>query len=367
MNRALKIAGWLWCIGSAYNALMAIGAGKPLVAIAFFISAALAAPPSWHVLARYGVQATRPIKAVAIVGAWLVGVIILLATSPHLPVVPAEGKGPVAEPVAAAPIEGPATCDGIPTTPKDFAVREAAPLHERADAQSDQVSIPFGADQQMRPVSIDPTMPVREMCRSRDWSYVSILQLPSDIGRGRGWVPTAKLRPVSTDKRGRRIYGPADFEWPDGSLRYQKAVLTVVNRIMAQNPKCDAFNSQSLLLDKDRAGALFKVACFGADEQVVDFRPDDATNNRSFVPIDPIDETTARNACEAAAKQRAAHPSTIDISTSDGEFHSYAGGITSYRTTFTAKNSFNLELKYAIQCGFEGAKFTKVDIQETAD
>lgn len=276
-------------------------------------------------------------------------------------------KAAASKTATVVPREGATTCDGIKASPKDFAVLEGAPLHERADAQSAQVSMPFGVDREVKTVSIDTTMQVREMCRSGGWSFIHILQLPSDIGNGEGWVPTAKLRPVSTDKNGRRIYEAADFEWPEGSAPYRKAIITVANRIMAQNSKCDAINGQSVLLDKDRAGALIKLACFGADEQVVEFRPDDATNNRSFAPIDPIDETTARTACEDAAKQRTAHPSTVDISTFDGEFHSYAGGITSYRTTFTAKNSFNLELKYTIQCGFEGNKFTAVDIQESTD
>lgn len=362
----LKVGGWLWCMVAAIIAVSLLSKGYALSAFAFGLSAFLAvAPRSWNLFAPSGVQVSRKAKLGFVGGAAVGGMIIALID--FAPPATAPTKVADAQGVAMASPEGPSTCDGITAASRDFAVLEGAPLQERADAQSGQVSIPFGVNKDMKPVSIDPTMPVREICRSGKWSFISILQLPSDIGNGKGWVPTDKLRPVETDKSGRRIYEAADFEWPDGSKPYRKSALAVVNRIMAQNPRCDAFGSQALLFDKDRAGALFKVACFGATEQVVDFRPDDATNGRSFAPVDPLDEKTAREACWNAAKERATHPSTVDISTFGGQFYSDDSGGTSYRTTFTAKNSFNLTLNYTILCSFKGSRFADVDIQETAE
>lgn len=364
-NIVLTTSGWIWCAVMGLVAIALLLTGSALAAVGFGISSFLAAPPSWRVLARYGIHATRRVKAAAVVGAWIAGSFAAGGLSSSI--AGGEGQDAVGGPVRTTSDAGPMTCEGIKSLPKDFAVRQDAPLRERADAGSAQVSIPFGVAHDLKPVSIDTTMAVREACRSGKWSYVTILQLPSDIGKGKGWVPTADLRPVKTDKNGRRIYGPADFEWVDGSLRYQKAILTVANRVMAQNPKCDAFNSQSILMDRDRAGPLIKLACFGQPEQIVDFRPDDATNGRSFAPVDPIDERTAREACWAAAKERATHPSTVDISTFGGQFQPYEGGTASYRTTFSAKNSFNLTLNYTISCSFKGNEFTGVDIQESSD
>jgi hypothetical protein len=364
----LIVFSWLWCALASIIGISSLPMGRVVVALTFFAAAILVAPPSWPMLARFGVHAPpRVIRVMLVVGAWVLAFIAIVATDPHLPKGRAGIAGIPAQTAAPLAIEGPSTCDGIKAAPRDFAVREGAPLQERADAQSGQVSIPFGVGKEMKPVSIDPTMPVRELCRSGKWSFVSILQLPSDIGNGKGWVPTGKLRPVETDKGGRRIYEVADFEWPDGSKPYRKSALAVVNRIMAQNPRCDAVGSQALLFDKDRAGALFKVACFGATEQVFDFRPDDATNGRSFAPVDPIGEKAAREACWNAATERANHPSTVDISTFGGQFQSDDSGGASYRTTFTAKNSFNLTLNYTILCTFKGSNFVGVDIQETAE
>ena len=364
---ALKVFGIIWCVVMATIAFALAVTGSIFPALWFAISAILASPPTWRILSRYGVAATRKVQVVSVVGTYLVGAVVGFAINPHPfgVVTPGSGGSTTHASISASP-EGAATCEGIAGSSKDFAVANGGPLRERADDKSAQVTMAFGITKEVKPVAIDTTMPVRELCRSGQWSFISILQLPSDIGNGKGWVPTRDLRPVSTDKSGRRIYGPSDFEWPDGSKPYRKAVLTVVNRVMSQNPRCDAFNSQSILMDKDRAGPLFKAACFGATEQIVDFRPDDATNGRDFTPVDPIDEKTARVACWDAAKARASHPSTVDIATFDGQFQSDDSGGSSYRTTFTAKNSFNLTLNFTILCTFKGAKFVDVDVNETA-
>lgn len=339
--------------------------GHPLPAIACCMSGFFAVPPGWRMLAGLGIHATRKIKAVAVIGTWIIAATIAAATN----ALPQSPTGvPARKPAAVAAVEGPETCEGIRARPKQFAVLHGAPLHERADAQSEQVSIQIGSEPQPKPVSTDLTMTVREQCRSGNWSYVSILQLPSDIGKARGWVPTASLRPVNTDIDGRRIYGPEDFDWPDGSLRYQKAILTVVNRVMAQNSKCDAFNPQSILMDKDRAGVLIKAACYGEEEQIVEFRPDDATNGRSFMPAAPVvatDERTALAYCQTALRERATHPSTVEIGY--GTFVAQSNGTATYRTTFTAKNAFNLTLKFATLCRFLGDELIDIDIQEAVE
>ena len=247
----------------------------------------------------------------------------------------------------------------------DHAVRQDAPLRERADGQAAQVMMAFGTDPQPKPVSIDATMPVREICRAGEWSEVRVLLLPSDIGRARGWVPTSVLRAVKTDENGRRVYEEADFEWPAGTAKHKRAILTVANRVMAQNPKCEAFNDQSILIGKDQDGVTIKAACFGEPEQIVNFRPEDATNERSFAPVEPITKEAARNACQHAATIRASHPSTVDVSIFDATFTPYDDGDATYRTTFTAKNAFNLELNFAIECHFTGSEVTDVEIQET--
>jgi len=60
-------------------------------------------------------------------------------------------------------------------------------------------------------------------------------------------------------------------------------------------------------------------------------------------------ERAAISACELAAKMRATHPSTVSFS----YFHvSYVPG--RVESTFTARNSFNLETTHRIVCDFDG-------------
>ena len=167
---ALKICGWLWCAIMAISAISLFVTGSVLAGLAYGASAFLATPPSWRVLARYGIQATRKMKAVAVFGASILGGLTLATTAPPISN-KAVSNASVAEPPSGLPSnEGPSTCEGIKSTPRDFAVLEDAPLRERADAQSGQVSIPVGVDQGDTSVAIDTTMPVREMCRSGKWS-----------------------------------------------------------------------------------------------------------------------------------------------------------------------------------------------------
>ena len=246
----------------------------------------------------------------------------------------------------------------------DYAVENRAPLRSAADPKASQMQLYLGTSGELTPVEIDSSMAVRELCHAGEWSEVQVLQLPSDIGRAHGWVPSASLRKVKTTASGRRIYDADDFEWPAGSNRYKTAALTVINRVMAEDPTCDAFNTQSILVEKDRKGVLLKAACFGEPEQIVEFRPADATNGRSFAPVVPVSLDAASFACLAAARKNAVHPSTVDMSIMGATFTPHDDGSASYLTTFTAKNSFNLELQYSIECLFRGNELTFSSVEE---
>ena len=291
------------------------------------------------------------------IGLTLLGVLLLSRS----------GDRPVAGEAATAAVQGGAPCGGNGrATMMDFAVQTTTALRSRPDKHSDLVSMPFGADQTARPVSIDHTMPVRELCRSGDWSEVRVLMLPSDIGRAEGWVPTAVLRPVKTGRNGRRIYNAADLEFSDGSHRYEAATLAVINRVMEQDPKCDAINTL-ILVDKDSTGARLHFSCFGEPERSIDFSSADASNGRDFTPAQPVEAIKGADAilkCEDAARERLSHPSTADFAMLDVDFKSFDNGAATYSTTVTARNGFNLELKYQVVCEFTGSELTDIKMDE---
>ena len=68
--------------------------------------------------------------------------------------------------------------------------------------------------------------------------------------------------------------------------------------------------------------------------------------------------------CESAARDRIVHPSTADFSILGRGFKSFDDGTAIFATTFTARNSFNLELEYQVACDFTGSTLTDVKIVE---
>ena len=104
---------------------------------------------------------------------------------------------------------------------------------------------------------------------------------------------------------------------------------------------------------------------FHTAEQIVDFRPEDATNGRSFAPIAPVLSTEERTAlvyCETARAERAAHLSSVEIDA--GTFKLHSDGSSTYETSFTTKNYFNLTLEYEDRSSFRGSTLEDVQIRE---
>jgi hypothetical protein len=262
-----------------------------------------------------------------------------------------------------------ASCDeGEKVTGVDFAVRSSSPLLDTPDETGTPVTVTFGPANISVPVAVDQSVSVREVCRKDEWSKVRVLLLPDPIGSTTGWVPSNTLKAVRTNAQGRRLYQAADLQWPAGSAPHRRTFLAVANRIMEQNPKCDAINDQSLSVERDTGGTLLKIACYGAEEQAFDFRPADASNGRSFAPVAPIaavDKQQARNACQSAALRLASHPSTVDFHYTGETFDTFGNGGARFTTTLTARNSFNLELTHRATCEFRGNTLQDVQLSET--
>jgi len=211
--------------------------------------------------------------------------------------------------------------------------------------------------------AIDEQSDVRELCRAGNWSKVRVASSSVE-----GWVPSSALQKVKTSGSGRRIYTAADFEWPIGSAPARPAVLTIINRIIEQNPKCEAIDRQSLTMNGSGKGATFLIGCDGGEgDQSFEFTAADASNGRSFAPekpIDPINKSEAREACQNAVTNAANHPSTVDFSMFDTTFDTFGNGEARYTIAFSAKNSFNLELTYIAHCEFKGEKLTSFVLTE---
>ena len=250
--------------------------------------------------------------------------------------------------------------DGGKVTQTAYAVAEEGIL--RKLPQAGPPSVPFMSKGKAVPAPIDPSMTVRELCRKGNWSEVLIVTLPGhDL---QGWVPSDKLRKVPSDASGRRVYLVQDIKWPKDVGPEKPAVVKLINRIMQQRPECQAMDTNKLTLIGRASRGTFTVRCFaGKDMKPFEFRAVDAVNMRSFAKVEPMDETDAVTECRIAAEKSAMHPSTVDFDMYY-TYDDWGEGRTQVHTFFTAKNSFNLELRHEAICDFVGTTLENIGFKE---
>ena len=213
---------------------------------------------------------------------------------------------------------------------------------------------------------VDTSTTVKIVCTHEGWSKVSIIA-PEWLNFVTGWVPNSALRTIAYTEDGARVYVESDFNWDDDTSKHKKQIVAVVNKIARQHENCPDPGSVFKSVERSEPGApVFFVMCgTGMDVFNVWFRPEDAENGKVFDAVRPISESDAADACEVAAKTATAHPSTVDFSRFlNLSYVTYINGRARLTSTFTAKNSFNLELEFKISCLFEGNEMVENSIDE---
>ena len=166
----------------------------------------------------------------------------------------------------------------------------------------------------------------------------------------------------------RRVFVEADFYWDDDTSAFKPQIIAVVNKISRENVNCPDPDPQSVAKsDRSSPNApVFFVTCgSGMDVFNVWFSPDDAKSDKTLNAVLPPSETSAVSACEQTAVNAASHPSTVKFSrVMSLSFETFKNGNARVRSSFTAKNAFNLETKYDIICEFTGSEMSGVSITE---
>lgn len=162
-------------------------------------------------------------------------------------------------------------------------------------------------------------------------------------------------------------YKAADFMWFEDTSPYKDQIVILVNKIENENTNCETADTTSVAQSGSRSkpgDPVFFVTCdSGSGPFNVWFRPGDA--EKVFTALRPIERHAAANACEAYAKSAATYSSTVKFSRlMDLGFSTYPSGRARVVSSFTAKNGFNLELKYKIDCLFEGSNLLEANIFE---
>lgn len=203
--------------------------------------------------------------------------------------------------------------------------------------------------------SIDNSTTVETQCIDGDWARVRVAT-PEWLKEHVGWVERSALAPPL--KPGEvRDFVDADFVWDKDTKNVKTMIIRTVNRIQREDPRCKtaiypSSVAKSMTESKAQKKPVYFVNCGdGAESVNVYFdakRVDDPT---PFRAPGHIDRMRATDLCEAYAKANATHPSTVDFSRLlDLSISEHPNGRTRVISSFTAKNSFNLELKFRINC-----------------
>jgi len=166
-----------------------------------------------------------------------------------------------------------------------------------------------------------------------------------------------------------KTFTEKDFYWDDATTPYKEIIIKGVNKVYKENSRCKIIDPSSAYISSSKGtknNPVFYVTC-GKGQNTFNafFSKKDVEKATKLVAKKHIKESKAISLCEAYAKEKAVHPSTVkfskltDISTTE-----HANGRTTVLSTFTAKNTLNLKLKYDITCLFDKKGLIEANISE---
>ncbi len=219
-------------------------------------------------------------------------------------------------------------------------------------------------------VTIDNSVTVFEECSQGKWSKIRVTD-PDYLSQShRGWVLSKVLRGKKVDSSGVEVFTAADFVFDNKTRPYESTIIAGVNKIHRENARCKTIDASSAYISSSKGSAsnpVFYVTC-GKDAKVfnVFFSKSEVEGDKQFRAKQHISKSNATDLCENYAKSSANHPSTVDFSRiMDLSIYESPNGRTRVTSTFTAKNSFNLELKYVISCLLDSSGLIEADITES--
>ncbi len=168
-------------------------------------------------------------------------------------------------------------------------------------------------------------------------------------------VPSTTLHQRKIDASGMEVFTEEDLVLDESELPYKRIILTGVNKIHREISQCKDIDISTAGIAPNqgtKTDPVFFVTCGKALNAFnVYFSKSDVEKGKEFHAPAHVNKEMAINLCESYTKSQATHPSTVDFSrTIDLATTEYANGRTRIDSTFTAKNSFNLKLKYRISC-----------------
>lgn len=218
-------------------------------------------------------------------------------------------------------------------------------------------------------LTIDKSVTVREECTQGGWSRVRVTDPDWLRDSHFGWVASTALRGQSKGASGKSEFTEADFNWDATTSKYKEIIVAGVNKVHRENARCKSIDPSSAYLSSSKgtpADPVFFVTCgSGMGVFNVFFSESDVEKDVSMPATAHLAKVRAIDLCEAYAKSNATHPSTVSFSrVLDLAVSEHPNGRTTVASSFTAKNSFNLELKHNIRCLLDSNGLIEANVAE---
>lgn len=218
-------------------------------------------------------------------------------------------------------------------------------------------------------LTIDNSVTVVEKCTQGEWSRVRVKDPDWLKNSHIGWVQSSSLRGQKKGSGGIVEFTEADFAWDKNTSPHKKTIIAGVNKIHRENSRCKTIDTGSLDISTSKGShsdPVFYVTCgTGAGAFNAFFSKSEVEKGSTLAAAKHIDRIRAIDLCESYAKSTASHPSTFSFSrVMDLAVNEHPNGRTTVTSSFTAKNSFNLELKHNIRCLLDANDLFEANISE---
>jgi hypothetical protein len=219
-------------------------------------------------------------------------------------------------------------------------------------------------------LTINNTVTVVEECTQGEWSRVRVKEPDWLQDSHIGWVQSSSLRGQKKDSGGIVEFTEADFVWDKKTSPHKKTIVAGVNKVHRENSRCKTIDPGTAYISSNKGSSsdpVFYVTCgTGASVFNAFFSKSEVGKDTTLAAANHIDRSRAIDLCESHAKSKADHPSAFSFSRiTDLAVNEHPNGRTTVTSTFTAKNSFNLELKHNIRCLLDASGLIEANISET--
>lgn len=218
-------------------------------------------------------------------------------------------------------------------------------------------------------LTIDHTVTVIEECTQGEWSRVRVTEPDWLQNTHIGWVHSSSLRHPKKDSSGRIEFTEADITWDKKTSPFKKIIIMGVNKVHRENARCKTIDPGTAYLSSSKGSPsdpVFYVTCgTGAGAFNAFFSKSEVEQDITLAAAKHIDRSRAIELCESYARSKTNHPSTFGFSrVMDLAVNEHPNGRTAVTSSFTAKNSFNLELKHNIRCLLDAGGLIEANIGE---